>query len=124
MPSMRSPALRGQLQILHAPEVNEGRNSPFDVALSLSSLDLCLSLSVLLFASGGPGRGFLGSGRVLDTRTEHLLSGTEDGVELIRSTTDNRRRGKQTRNIDRNRKSRILTCPLALEGSAIVLKRV
>lgn len=57
-------------------------SSPLDVTLSLSGLDLGLALGVLLLAGGGPGRGLLGPGGVLDTGTDELLGLAEHGVDL------------------------------------------
>jgi hypothetical protein len=61
-------------------------NSPLDVTLSLSGLDLGLTLGVLLLTGGGEGRwlGRTADSRVcsLDTGTHELLGLTDDRVGL------------------------------------------
>jgi hypothetical protein len=61
-------------------------NLPLSVALSLGGLDLCLSLGVLLLTGGGEGRWLGGAADSgvdgLDTASDDLLSGSDDGVEL------------------------------------------
>ena len=59
---------------------------PLSVTLCLGSLDLCLSLGVLLLTSGGEGRWLAGTSDSsvdgLDTASDDLLSGSNDGVVL------------------------------------------
>lgn len=55
---------------------------PLDVTLSLGSLNLGFSLGVLLLPGGGPGRGLLRPGGILDTGAKHLFGGANNGVGL------------------------------------------
>jgi hypothetical protein len=72
-----------------------GQSLPLGVALGLGGLDLCLALGVLLLTGGGEGGWLAGATDSLvgslDTASNDLLCGSDDGVELVVSDARVRR---------------------------------
>lgn len=78
--SIASPAVLGGIA------VKDDHDSPLSVALGLGSLDLGLTLGVLLLTGSGPGRGFLraADGRVAGFNgvTDEFLGRADNRVDL------------------------------------------